>query len=167
MTPLGHFDPKDPTNSLKVMITLAHAHSTHASCIVHNSSLYFLPHTIHGLFLSQIFIENERVKNGEMGHLDPKELMGLNDPTNFHFSFAWSPCSRSMLVAWMWKDYLIHFLLSSHTVWCDCDRWVRERGSKAPDWVIGSNWPNCLFLFVWSPCSRWMCVVWMWMDCLI
>ena len=59
----GSNGPKDPTNSLKLIITPHHAHFTPTSCIVHNSLQYFLPHTIHGLFLSPIFIENERVES--------------------------------------------------------------------------------------------------------
>ena len=122
----------DPTNLAGSIIAPVQAHSTPAWLITHNNSLCIFPHTINGLYLSQIFIENERAKVGGWVNKWPKSP---NDPTNCVCSFAWSPCSRSLLVVWMWIYYLIYILLSIHTVWCDSDEWWSSESAKA---LVGS-----------------------------
>jgi hypothetical protein len=62
MTQINH------SKSILHPCTLSHAQLRALHVIFYNLG----PYTIHDLFLSLIFIENERVKVGQLGQLDPK-----------------------------------------------------------------------------------------------
>ena len=95
------------------------------------------------------------------------------DP-NCDCSFAWPPCSRSLLVVWVWIGCLIYILSLVHTVWCDGDEWWSSEGAKAavgsmthPMGHDPSHGSFAPFLFPWLPSSRSMGDVMMWKEWLV
>ena len=53
-------------------------------------------------------------------------------PSSVDYAIAWSPYSRSLLVACLWKYCLLYVLLFMHTVWYEWEkRWVKDSEPKA------------------------------------